>query len=153
MHIGVYNEAGELIKSFPILETIAGDHEFQSASDADHHHPARGGVRGSERSGRSSRGTGQNQNGDPVLNGSYYVKVDSTDPLGVTNTITQVVTVNRHLAKVQVNIFNEAGEIIRHLTSYVDDAGTFQINNVTPLQLGAAAHVGCDAGAGQIRTL
>jgi hypothetical protein len=45
--------------------------------------------------------------------------------------VTQVVTVNRHLAEVQVDIFNEAGEIVRHLTSYVDDAGTFSINNVT----------------------
>jgi flagellar hook assembly protein FlgD len=66
-----------------------------------------------------------------VLNGSYYVKVDSTDPYGVTNTVTQVVTVNRHLAEVQVDIFNEAGEVVRHLTSYVEDTGTFNIENVS----------------------
>jgi hypothetical protein len=58
------------------------------------------------------------------------VKLDNTDPFGVTSTITQVVTVNRHLAEVQVNVFNEAGEIVRHLTSYVADSGAFSVNNV-----------------------
>jgi flagellar hook assembly protein FlgD len=64
---------------------------------------------------------GTNQSGDPVTNGKYYVKVDNTDPMGVVTSVSQTVLVSRSLAKISVNIYNEAGEIVRHLYAYVDD--------------------------------
>ncbi len=129
VHIGVYNEAGELIKNIYVQELSQEVTNFNILQT-----PTITTLNGKvyvEVNGQAiASWDGTNQNGDPVLNGSYYVKVDNTDPFGVTTTVSQVVTVNRHLAKVQVNIFNEAGEIIRHLTSYVDAADAFSINNV-----------------------
>ena len=148
VHIGVYNEAGELIKQIAVQELSQEVTSFTIFQQ-----PTITTLNGKvfvEVNGQAiASWDGTNQNGDPVLNGSYYVKVDSTDPYGVTNTVTQVVTVNRHLAEVQVDIFNEAGEIVRHLTSYVEDAGTFSINNVNSFSLGAPTDLGCDACAGE----
>jgi hypothetical protein len=64
---------------------------------------------------------GTNGDGDPVSNGAYYVKIDNVDPYGVVSTVEKVVTVSRSIAKVAVNVFNEAGEIVRHLYGYADD--------------------------------
>ena len=129
VHIGVYNEAGELITSYPAMELSQEITNFSILASPTI--TTLNGVVYIEVNGQELESwNGMNQSGTPVQNGSYYVKVDNTDPFGITNTVSQVVTVNRHLAKVQVNIFNEAGEIIRHLTSYVDDAGTFSIDNV-----------------------
>ena len=66
---------------------------------------------------------GTNAAGDPVSNGEYYVKVDNVDSLGVDESISKMVMVSRSIAKIQVDIYNEAGEIVRHLYSYVDDPG------------------------------
>ena len=39
-------------------------------------------------------------------------------------------TVSRSIAKVSVAIYNEAGEVVRHLYAYVDDPGTMDMGNV-----------------------
>jgi len=57
------------------------------------------------------------------VNGNYYVKVDNIDTFGVVRTTTQEVTVNRSLYKADLTIYNEAGEVVRHLLTYVDDPG------------------------------
>ena len=49
------------------------------------------------------------------------MKIDNVDPYGTVSTVSKVVTVSRAIAKVEVNIFNEAGEIVRHIYGYVDD--------------------------------
>jgi hypothetical protein len=56
-----------------------------------------------------------------VSNGAYYVKIDNVDSYGVVESVEKVVTVSRAIAKVEVNVFNEAGEIVRHLYGYADD--------------------------------
>jgi hypothetical protein len=47
----------------------------------------------------------------------------------VTN-VDQVVTVSRPIAKIQINIYNEAGEVIRHLYSWADDPGNASLGSV-----------------------
>src|SRR5208282_3229128 len=44
--------------------------------------------------------------------------------------VTQKVTVSRSLAQVSVNIYNEAGEVVRHLYVYTDDPGNMNMGNV-----------------------
>jgi flagellar hook assembly protein FlgD len=73
---------------------------------------------------------GTNAEGDPVGNGNYYVKVDNVDAYGVVTTVTQMATVSRELARIQVNVFNEAGEVVRHITALVDDANGTQLTSV-----------------------
>jgi flagellar hook assembly protein FlgD len=60
---------------------------------------------------------GTNADGKAVANGEYYVKVDSVDSYGVTKTVTMDVTVNRKVARLDITIYNAAGEAVRHLTS------------------------------------
>ncbi len=74
--------------------------------------------------------TGQNQGGDPVSNGVYYVQVTSTDPYGVVTNVSQTVTVSRAIAQIQVDIYNEAGEVVKHLYSYADDPGNAPLGQV-----------------------
>jgi len=62
---------------------------------------------------------GTNGNGDPVLNGVYHIQVDNIDSLGAVTSTTQQVTISRSLARVTVNIYNEAGEVVRHLYATV----------------------------------
>ena len=64
---------------------------------------------------------GTNDSGNEVSNGKYYIKIDNVDPMGVVQTQTLVTMVARHLAQVTVNIYNEAGEVVRHLYSSIAD--------------------------------
>jgi hypothetical protein len=66
---------------------------------------------------------GSTQDGSPASNGAYYVKVDNIDPSGVDKSVSQLVTVSRALLKTTVLIYNEVGEVIRHLFMVVDDPG------------------------------
>jgi hypothetical protein len=50
-----------------------------------------------------------------VANGSYFVKVDSVDPYGTTTSVTKSLTVNRRVVILTVTIYNDAGEVVRHL--------------------------------------
>ncbi len=65
---------------------------------------------------------GTNDNGGEVTNGKYYIKIDNVDNLGSVTTVTAVAMVARHLAATDVFIYNEAGEVIRHLGQYLADA-------------------------------
>jgi hypothetical protein len=56
--------------------------------------------------------------------------VDNIDPLGVTTSVSQLVMVSRSIAKVTVNIYNEAGEVVRHLYSYMDDPNNNSLSDV-----------------------
>ncbi len=66
---------------------------------------------------------GTNNSQQPVSNGQYYVKVDSVDLTGNLTSVTQVVTVNRELYTVTADVYNEAGEIVKHLMTYQTTAG------------------------------
>lgn len=71
--------------------------------------------------------TGINGNGDPVLNGVYHIKVDNVDAVGSVTSVTQQVTVSRALTRFSVDVYNEAGEMIRHLYAALADAPVQQM--------------------------
>jgi len=125
IRVGVYNEAGELIKQLFVKQLSNG------ISSID--------LKGSvitSLNGPNNRvsiyhdgfllGTwdGRNGNGDPVSNGVYHIKMDSVDSNGVVTTVTQQAMVSRNLSRVSVNVYNEAGEVVKHLYAFVDDSGS-----------------------------
>ena len=74
---------------------------------------------------------GTNKNDDPVTNGKYYIKVDNIDPFGVVNSVSETVMVSRTIVKIEVKIYNEAGEVVRTLYSYQEDPGGNLGSNVS----------------------
>jgi flagellar hook assembly protein FlgD len=73
---------------------------------------------------------GNNQSGTPVSNGVYHIQAISVDNLGAVTTVTQQVVVSRSLAKITVNIYNEAGEIVRHLYGVVENPTNSQMTDM-----------------------
>jgi uncharacterized repeat protein (TIGR01451 family) len=73
---------------------------------------------------------GTDGNGAPVSNGVYYIKVDSISTTGAVKSVTQQVIVSRNVARMTVNIYNEAGEVVRRLVAVVDDPSGAQMTNV-----------------------
>ena len=145
VHVGVYNEAGELVKEIWVQELSQEILNLDVSAS-----PTIVSLHGQfylEYKGQAiATWDGTNSSGDPVSNGKYYVKVDNVDSMGVVNSVSQVVTVSRSIAKVQVNIFNEAGEIVRHLYSYMDDPTSNPLANISlsasviqPSETGGAA--------------
>jgi flagellar hook assembly protein FlgD len=123
VRIGVYNEAGELVKEILIaqypqpIENI----RLENGNVISSLHGANYEVEiffGTQPIGTWD---GTNANGDLVSNGNYYIKVDNIDTYGAVNTTTQGVVVSRALYEVAINIYNEAGEVIRHLYTTMDD--------------------------------
>ncbi len=135
--IGIYNEAGELVESLPVSQYSQAINSFNLSS---------GSI--TEMSGPGSATTvifagvpigswnGTDASGNPLGNGEYYVKVDSTSNMGVDTSVTQPVIVNRTLYKVAVKIYNEAGEVVKTLYVYSSNpvAGT-----ASQLQLSASS--------------
>jgi hypothetical protein len=60
---------------------------------------------------------GTNKDGKQVANGEYFVKVDSVDTYGVAKSVVLDVTVNRKVARLDVTVYNAAGEAVRHLVN------------------------------------
>jgi len=58
---------------------------------------------------------GTNNSGNPVLNGVYYFQITTAGPNGVVTSINQQVTVTRSFARASVLVYNEAGEVVKHL--------------------------------------
>jgi uncharacterized repeat protein (TIGR01451 family) len=58
---------------------------------------------------------GTNDQNQPVTNGQYYVEIANIDPYGSVTTETKDVTVDRLVQTLNVLIYNEAGEVVRHL--------------------------------------
>jgi len=123
VRINVYNEAGEIVKTIlltkfsePIRDvTLESSNVLLSINDKINI-VYQGTVIGTW--------DGTNNNGEEVSNGKYYIKIDNLDPYGSIDSVSQLAMVARHLAHIKVNIYNESGEIIRHLDSMVADAVT-----------------------------
>lgn len=58
---------------------------------------------------------GRNADGNLVTGGQYYVKVDSTDAFNVTTSVTRTVSVNFDPRMLEIVVYNEAGEVVRHI--------------------------------------
>ena len=77
---------------------------------------------------------------------------------GVVTTVEKVVTVSRSIARIEVNIYNEAGEVVRHLYGYADDPGNLstmdvkfstnllQPTNGTPVPGGSVVYITSSTG-------
>lgn len=74
---------------------------------------------------------GTNNLGQPVSNGSYSIQLDNMGQNGVVTSVAQTAMVNRSLANISVNVYNEAGELIRTLYNLVDDPVGSNMTNVT----------------------
>jgi flagellar hook assembly protein FlgD len=129
VHVGVYNEAGELVKEVwvqQLSQEILSFNLFSQPTITSLH----GQVYIEYQGQQIATWDGTNSTGDPVTNGKYYVKVDNVDSLGVVTSVSQLVMVSRSIARITVNIYNEAGEIVRHLYSYADDPNNNPLSNV-----------------------
>lgn len=118
--VGIYNEAGELIRQVQagtsssaalrlVLSTSAIDSLDQPLTIDDG-------------AAIPAVWDGTGKDGQPVSNGQYYVKVDSADAVGNVNSVTQPILVQRSLSQITLNVYDEAGEIVRHLLSDTRDA-------------------------------
>jgi uncharacterized repeat protein (TIGR01451 family) len=118
--IGVYDGAGELVKTILIAQ-------YSQPID---------GITLTPRVITSLHGTigiyyegnligtwdGTNGVGGPVSNGIYNIKIDNIGPTGSVNSVTQEAMVSRSLSNIVIDIYNEAGEVVRHLYSTLDDS-------------------------------
>jgi len=121
--VGVYNEAGELVKQIAVTQFTQPIPSLQWPS----------GTTLSDLSQALSftylgrligQWDGTNSSGNPVSNGTYYVKLDNADASGNVTSLTQQVTVSRTLERVTVNVYNEAGEVVSHLYATVATANS-----------------------------
>jgi uncharacterized repeat protein (TIGR01451 family) len=122
VRVGVYNEAGELIKtvlttqlSQPLLNFNLTPSTITSLSGPN---SAVSIFYGSLYVGSWD---GMTQSGSLASNGNYYLKVDNIDNRGVDKSTTQQIVVSRQLYQTTVLIYNETGEVIRHLYAYSSD--------------------------------
>jgi flagellar hook assembly protein FlgD len=128
--IDIYNGAGEVVKTIPIQQFSQPIQNIAIGSTN---------IIGSLDNpvtifyGNTPIGIwdGTNNNQQPVLNGNYYVKVDSVDPTGNLTSVTQTVTVNRTLYTITANIYNESGEIVKHLLAYATSPGQALVTGAT----------------------
>jgi flagellar hook assembly protein FlgD len=122
LRVLVFNEAGEVVKTIlvtefsePLLDVyVKVDDIIDSLHDIAYVY-YRGQVIG--------HWDGTNEEGVPVTNGQYYVKIDNIDVYGAVESITTDVTVSRIMATVKVNVYNGAGELVRTLSDALMDVG------------------------------
>jgi len=145
VRIGVYNEAGELIKVILVqqysqpIENIS----LPSGNAITSLHGADNSVSIFYGGTFIAAWDGSDQKGDPVSNGTYHIKVDNVDNMGIVTNTTLQVSVSRKLYQSTILIYNEAGEVVKHLYAYVDDPGKA---GVAGMQLSSST---LQAGSGQ----
>ena len=128
VQVAVYNAAGELVDEISVEEM---SQEVTSFSLSGATITSLEGKTYVEVGGEIiASWNGLNQSGTPVTNGTYYVNVTSTDPYGSVTNVSQTVTVSRSIAQVIVDVYNEAGEVVKHLYSYADDPGNESLGSV-----------------------
>ncbi len=128
VQVAVYNEAGELVKDIWVEELSQEVKTFSLTGATITSLEGKTYVMVGGQIIASWDGT--NQAGDPVSNGVYYVQVTSTDAYGVVTNVSQTVTVSRAIAQIQIDVYNEAGEVVKHLYSFADDPGNAPLGQV-----------------------
>ena len=133
--IDVYNEAGEVVEQIfaQQMSQPINNIALSSNSAITTLHGADNAVTVYYHGTPIAVWDGTTANGNPASNGAYYVKVDNIDSAGTETSTTQQVTVSRSLAKSTILIYNEAGEEVKNLVTYFDDAG--QVLTVSGFQL------------------
>ena len=114
IQLAVYNQAGELVKTLATFDmgTAISNFTLQNGvitTDSQTAQVIYDGV---------NIGTwdATNSSGTKVTDGEYFIKIQSTDPLGVVTTVTKDVTVNIASSTLQVAVYNEAGEVVKTFT-------------------------------------
>ena len=131
VQVAVYNSAGELVKILLVknFSQAIGTFQLSSALLTNQDSSTAVSILGAA----IVSWDGTTQNGTPVTNGQYFIKIQSTDPYGAVTSVTQTVGVNRSLATLSVAVYNEAGEVVKNLFSQtVVSGGT---NTIQSLQL------------------
>jgi hypothetical protein len=131
--INIYNSAGEVVKSLPIesFSTAINNIALSTTNTI------------TTLSGPGSTidilfngyvigiWDGTTSSGTPVSNGAYQIQVDNVASSGVVTSVSQKAIVNRNLSKVEVDIFNQAGEVVRRLYNVVANATNSTMTNVS----------------------
>jgi len=112
IHLAVYNEAGELIKDYPAFDLNVPISNFTVVNGTLTTDSQSVSVLYNNVSVGSWDGT--SSSGDKVSNGTYFIKIDSTDPYGVTTTVSKNVQVLIGRNVMTATIYNEAGEAVKH---------------------------------------
>jgi hypothetical protein len=68
--------------------------------------------------------------GNPVVNGTYFIEIQNVDSFGVVTTVTRQAGVNRPLLQVDASIYNETGELVKHLSGWAQDPSGTQMTGV-----------------------
>lgn len=132
VNINIYNSAGEVVKTIPALEYSGPINGFTLQPNNQ--------ITTLQGPGSTVEifynGTliaiwdGTNNSENPVTNGIYQIKVDSTSSSGFLTSVTQQVMVNRQLSNITATIYNSAGEMVRTLYNVVSDASDVEMTNV-----------------------
>lgn len=135
--VGIYNAAGELVKQ------VLTENSSQAIGSLSL--PSGNAITSLTGQGSSisiyangvplATWDGSGASGNPVSNGSYFVRVDSIDSQGTDQSFSENVTVSRPLGKITAVICNAAGEVVRVL--YTVTTGTTN-DAVTSLQLSSS---------------
>ena len=111
IHLAVYNSAGELIKDLG---------SFNAGSAINNFSILNGDITTDSQTAQIiynniTIGTWDATNplGNKVSNGTYMIKIDSTDPFGVTTTATKNVVVGITNSTLDIAVYNEAGEVVK----------------------------------------
>jgi flagellar hook assembly protein FlgD len=128
VRVAVYNSAGELVKTLLVQEFAQTISSFQLSSVSLTNQVSSTSVSILGASVASWDGTAQN--GTEVTNGQYFIKVQSTDPIGVVTTVTQTVNVSRSLSTLSVAVYNETGEVVKHLYQGILTGGANTIQSM-----------------------
>jgi len=149
INIGVYNEAGELVKVIASTESSNVPQQILlllNGSQTGVMSPGSGTpltiqVPGIETPDQQKTGgvsftwDGTNSAGQDVTNGIYYIKETTTDPYGHTEVITKEITAITGNQYVELKIFNSAGELVDDIIQEKSVSGNIllQVNNTIGL--------------------
>ncbi len=132
VNINIYNSAGEVVKTIPALEYSGPINGFtlQPNNQITTLQGPGSTVQIFYNGTLIATWDGTNNSGNPVTNGIYQIKVDSTSSSGFLTSVTQQVMVNRQLSNITATIYNSAGEVVRTLYNVVSDASDVEMTNV-----------------------
>jgi len=145
MSIGIYNEAGELVKSITVT-TASSEPLGVGLYDASGNSTnvivpgslpnelsiAVPGIQTPESQNKNQTVSflwdGTNDAGQDVENGVYYIKETTTDTFGHTEVITKPVTAINSSQYAEINIYNSAGEIVDTIIGPYDGSSALSLN-------------------------
>jgi len=160
MNIGIYNEAGELVKTIANTESTGMPNEMDvtanstptnvvaqnSGTPIDITLPGIYAADSTAKGGGAQyQWYGTNDGGQNVADGVYYIRETTTDQFGHTNIITKEITVITDNQYVMINIFNSAGEIVNSFDEPYDGVSYVYLSITSKTEGSGAFLVGSTA--------